>query len=228
MTGPTPDTLPTATLPPRTVPPGLKFALEFGPLVLFVVANFRPKLFAPLLRPIVPATLLDGKNAGLVTATAILMITSVVALIVSFARLRRLPIMPLVTAIMVLVFGGLTLYFDDKSFIQIKVSIIYALFGIALLTGLALGRSLLAVLLDSAMKLTEHGWRILTLRWGVFFLLLAGLNEVMRRILTWDHWVLFKFPGAMIIIFLFTFAQVPLIMRHELKGRDADEAPEHI
>ena len=78
------------------------------------------------------------------------------------------------------------------------------------------------------MKLTEHGWKVLTLRWGVFFLFLAGLNEVMRRILTWDHWVLFKFPGAMIIIFLFTFAQVPFIMRHELKGRDADEAPEHI
>lgn len=231
MTELIPDALPNdagATMPPRTVPPGLKYTLEFGPLVLFLLANFRPKLFAPLLRPVVPATLLDGKNAGLVTATAILMVTSVVALAISFARLRRLPVMPLVTAIMVLVFGGLTLYFDDKSFIQIKVTIIYALFGAALLGGLLFKRALLAVLFESAMKLTERGWTVLTLRWGMFFLFLAGLNEVMRRVLTWDHWVLFKFPGAMIVIFAFTFAQVPFIMRHELKGQAAEDAPEHI
>ncbi len=220
--------LPASSVAPRTLPPGLKYALEFGPLALFLLANSRPKLFAPLLRPFVPADLLSGENAGLLTATAVLMITSVLALAISFARIRRLPIFPLVTAIMVLVFGGLTLYFHEKSFIQIKVTIIYALFGLALLGGLAVGRSLLAVMLDSAMRLTERGWRVLTLRWGVFFLALAVLNEVMRRALTWDHWVLFKFPGAMIIVFLFTFTQVPFIMRNELKGHAAEDAPDHV
>ena len=215
-------------IPPRQLPPGLKYALEFGPLALFLLANSRPKLFAPILRPFVPADVLRGDNAGLLTATAMLMVASVVALLISFAKIRRLPIVPLVTAAMVLVFGGLTLYFHDKSFIQIKVTIIYALFGLALLGGLAFGRSLLAVMLDSAMTLTERGWRVLTGRWGVFFLALAVLNEVMRRALTWDHWVLFKFPGAMLIVLAFTFTQVPFIMRNELKGEAAEGSPEHV
>ncbi len=213
---------------PRQLPPGLKYALEFGPLALFLLANSRPKLFAPILRPFVSAEMLTGDNAGLLTATAMLMLASVLALAISFAKIRRLPIVPLVTAVMVLVFGGLTLYFHDKSFIQVKVTIIYALFGAALLGGLVLGRSLLAVMLDSAMTLTERGWRVLTLRWGVFFLGLAVLNEVMRRALTWDHWVLFKFPGAMLIVLAFTFTQVPFIMRNELKGEAAERSPEHI
>ena len=220
--------LPAAGVAPRHLPPGLKYALEFGPLALFLLANSRPKLFAPALRPFVPPDMLAGENAGLLTATAVLMIASVVALAISFAMTRRLPMVPLVTAVMVLVFGGLTLYFHDKSFIQIKVTIIYALFGLALLGGLAFGRSLLAVMLDSAMTLTERGWRVLTLRWGVFFLGLAVLNEVMRRALTWDHWVLFKFPGAMMIVLAFTFTQVPFIMRHELKGDAAGRTPDHL
>lgn len=215
-------------VPARTISPALKSVLELGPLVLFMVANFRPKLFAPLLRPFVPEHILDGSNAGLITATSVLMIAVVAALIVSYVKTRRLPIMPLVTAIMVLVFGGLTLYFNDKNFLQIKVTVLYALFGTALIGGLALGRPLLPIMLDSAMALTEKGWSILTLRWGVFFLALAVLNEVVRHLASWDHWVLFKFPGTMILIFFFTFSQVPLIMRHELKGDDAEKAPEHL
>ncbi len=213
--------------PARSLSPGLKTALEMGPLFLFLVANFRPQWFAPVLRPFVPASLLAGKDAGLITATSLLMVAVVVAFIVSFVLTRRLPIMPLVTAIMVLIFGGLTLYFKEKSFIQIKVTIIYVLFGLALLGGLIVRRPLLPIMLESAMRLTERGWWILTQRWGLFFLALAGLNEVMRAVLTWDQWVFFKFPGTMILIFLFTFSQVPLIMRHELKGEAAEAAPEH-
>lgn len=220
--------MPPGAVPPRTMSPGLKMALEMGPLVLFLVANFRPKLFAPILRPVLPAPLLEGKDAGLITATSVLMIAVVVTLIISFVKIRRLPMMPLVTAIMVLVFGGLTIYFKDKSFIQIKVTIIYALFGLALLGGLAVKRPLLPIMLESAMSLTEKGWSVLTLRWGLFFLFLACLNEIMRAALTWDHWLFFKFPGTMIVIFLFTFTQVPFIMRHELKGEAADQAPEHV
>jgi intracellular septation protein len=223
-----PAQTPSGTLPPRTMSQGLKTALEMGPLALFLLANFRPKLFAPILRPLLPASLLEGKDAGLITATSVLMIAVVAALAVSFVKTRRVPVLPLVTAVMVLVFGGLTLYFKDKTFIQLKVTIIYAMFGVALLGGLAFRRPLLPVVLDSAMSLTEKGWWILTLRWGLFFLFLAGLNEVMRTALSWDHWLFFKFPGTMIIIFLFTFTQVPVIMRHELKGGAAETAPEHV
>ncbi len=223
-----PETSPAATLPARTMPAGLKLALEYGPLALFLLANFRPRIFEPTVRLIFPASLFEGKQAGLFTATAVLMVATVAALIVFFAKTRRLPMLPLVTAVLVLVFGGLTLWLHDQTFFQMKPTILYALFGVALLGGLALGRPLLPIMLEQAMKLTEHGWRILTLRWGVFFLFLAVLNEIVRRTMTWDHWVLFKFPGTVILIFVFTFAQVPLIMRHELKGEDAAQAPEHI
>ena len=213
---------------PRTLKPGLKFALEMGPLFLFLLANFRPKIFEPTLRLMFPAHLFEGGNAGLFTATATLMVATVAALAVSFAMTRRLPIMPLVTAVLVLVFGGLTLYLHDQAFFQMKPTILYALFGAALLIGLAVNRPLLPVMLDQTMKLDERGWRVLTLRWGLFFMALAVLNELVRRTMSWDHWVLFKFPGTVVLIFLFTFSQVPLIMRHELKGKAAEAAPEHI
>lgn len=216
------------TIPARSMPPGLKVVLEMGPLGLFLLANFRPKIFEPTVRLIFPAGLFEGKQAGLFTATAVLMLATVAALIVFFAKTRRLPIMPLVTAVLVLIFGGLTLWLHDQTFFQMKPTILYALFGIALLGGLALGRPLLPIMLEQAMKLTERGWYLLTLRWGVFFLCLAVLNEIVRRTMTWDHWVLFKFPGTVILIFVFTFAQVPLIMRHELKGEAAETAPEHV
>ncbi len=217
-----------ATLPARTMPAGLKLVLEYGPLALFLLANFRPKIFEPTLRLLFPASLFEGKQAGLFSATAVLMVATVAALVVFFAKTRRLPMLPLVTAVLVLVFGGLTLWLHDQTFFQMKPTILYALFGAALLGGLALGRPLLPIMLEQAMKLTERGWSILTLRWGVFFLFLAVLNEIVRRTMTWDHWVLFKFPGTVILIFVFTFAQVPLILRHELKGEAAEDAPEHI
>lgn len=222
-----PSPTPASPAARQKLPAGLKTVLEMGPPLLFLVANFHPKPFIPLLRPFVPEALLTGDQAGLIVGTLVLMVATVVSLIVSYVKTRHLPMVPLVTAVMVLVFGGLTVYFRDKNFIQIKVTIIYVMFGLVLLGGLALKRPLLPVLLESAMSLTERGWSVLTLRWGVFFLALAGLNEVMRRALTWDHWLFFKFPGTMIIIFVFTFSQVPFMMRHELKGEEAERAPEH-
>ena len=215
-------------VPARTISPALKFALEMGPLLLFFFANFRPKLFEPLMRPFLPAHLLQGKEAGLFTATGVLMVAVLVALAISFVKTRKLPLMPLVTAILVVVFGGLTLYFQNPDFIKMKPTILYALFGGGMLGGLAFGRPLLPVMLDSAMKLDEEGWRILTLRWGLMFLALAVANEIVWRRFSEHTWVLFKFPGTMVLIFLFTFTQVPLIMRHELKGDAAERAPEHL
>ncbi len=219
---------PANVVPARTISPGLKFALEMGPLLLFFFANFRPKWFEPLMRPFLPGRLLEGKEAGLFTATGVLMAAVIVALIVSFAKTRRLPLMPLVTAVLVVVFGGLTLYFQNPAFIKMKPTILYALFGGGLIGGLIFNRPLLPIVLDNAMKLTEEGWRVLTLRWGSLFLLLAVLNEIVWRNFSEHAWVLFKFPGTMVLIFLFTFSQVPLIMKHELKGDAAEQAPEHL
>ncbi len=220
--------LPSNAMPARTIKPWLKFLLELGPLLLFFFANSRPKLFAPLVHPVLPAKLLEGESAGLFTATAVLMIGVLAALVVSYAITRRLPIMPVVTAVLVVIFGGLTFYFQDPSFIKMKPTILYACFGLALLGGLLVNKPLLPVVLDNAMSLTEEGWRILTLRWGLCFVALAVVNEVIWRTQSTDTWVLFKFPGTMILIFVFTFSQVPLIMKHELRGEAAAKAPEHL
>jgi len=198
-------------------PPWLKMTLEIGPLILFFFANARPKLFAPYAHLVLPAHLLVGENAGLFTATAVLIPAVLIALIVSYVQLRRLPVMPLITAILVVIFGALTIYFQDPRFIKMKPTILYLVFGAALLGGLYLKKPVLEIVLDNAMPLTEKGWRILTLRWGLLFFALAILNEIVWRTQSNTVWVYFKFPGTMILIFLFTLAQVPLMLKHELK-----------
>src|SRR5260370_40724304 len=96
-------------------------------------------------------------------------------------RTGRLPIMPMVTAVLVLVFGALTFYFQDERFIKMKPTFLYTCFGLALFGGLAFGKPLLSIVLDNAMSLTERGWRLLTVRWAVFFFVLAVLNEIVWR-----------------------------------------------
>eukprot|EP01133_Synstelium_polycarpum_P025551 gene25551-30675_t len=145
------------------------------------------------------------------------MVATVLALAVSWILIRSLPIMPLVSGIVVLVFGSLTLWLHDENFIKIKPTIINALFGVILLGGLYFGKSLLGYVFDSAFKLNAEGWRKLTLRWGIFFLFLAVLNEVVWRSFSTDFWVAFKVWGTMPITLLFTFAQMPLVMKHSLE-----------
>jgi intracellular septation protein len=130
------------------------------------------------------------------------------------------------TAVLVLVFGGLTLYLQDATFIKMKPTVLYAGFGVALIGGLVMNKPVLPVIFDSAMALTEQGWRLLTLRWGGFFFALAGLNEIVWRTQSNDTWVAFKFPGIFILISLFSIAQVPLILRYKLPDEEAD-APDH-
>ena len=150
--------------------PGLKLALDLGPLLLFFVANSRPELFAPLLAPFLPPELLTGEHAGIFAATAVFIPAMLVALAVSYALTRHLPVMPLVTAVIVVVFGGLTLVLQNETFIKLKPTIIYLLFGGVLLGGLAFGKPLLGMVFDSVFHLTDEGWRKLTLRWALFFL----------------------------------------------------------
>ncbi len=207
--------------------PWVKLALEMGPLALFFFANARPKLFEPLVAFLLPPTILTGDNAGLFTATLVLMAAVVVALIASFALTRRIPAVPLMTAALVLTFGMLTLYLHDATFIKMKPTILYICFSAALFGGLAFDRPVLPILFDQAMALSERGWRILTFRWAVFFLALAPLNEIIWRTQSTNVWVAFKFPGLFILVFLFTLAQLPFIMRNKLDDEEAEKAPEH-
>jgi intracellular septation protein len=173
--------------------PALKLVLDLGPLLIFFAANSRFGIFA---------------------ATGAFMAAIVIALAVAYALTRHLPIMPLVTAIVVVVFGGLTLVLHDELFIKVKPTIIYVLFAGALLGGLAFGKSLLGVVFDSVFHLTQEGWRKLTLRWALFFLALALLNEIVWRTQTTDVWVSFKVFGVVPLTFLFGALQYPLLTKY--------------
>lgn len=196
------------------LPAGLKLALDLGPLLLFFLANSRPALFAPLLAPFLSAELLAGPHAGIFTATAVFIPAVLLALAIGYAKTRHLPAMPLVTAIVVVLFGGATLILQDELFIKLKPTIIYVLFGGVLLGGLAFGKPLLGMVFDSVFHLTEEGWRKLTLRWALFFFALAVLNEAVWRTQTTDVWVAFKVFGVVPLTFVFAALQYPLLVRY--------------
>jgi intracellular septation protein len=205
MTAPTSETPVTQTVVPvprKALNPMLKFALELGPLALFFIVYSRVGIFA---------------------ATGILMASVLVTLGVSYAMLRRIPIMPLVTAVIVVIFGSLTLIFHDETLIKIKPTALYILFGAALFVGLWLKKPLLKILFDGAIQVTEEGWRKLTWRWAFFFLALAILNEIVWRTQTTDMWVKFKTFGFLPLTLLFALSQAPLIMKYEAKDEAAGD-----
>ena len=179
----------------RALNPLLKLVLELGPLVVFFFANQR---------------------AGIFNATAIFMAAVLISLAVSWVLTRHLPIMPMVSGVVVLVFGGLTIWLQDELFIKLKPTIVNTLFGATLLIGLRFGKPLLPVVLDAVFQLDDEGWRKLTFRWGIFFFVLAILNEVIWRSFSTDFWVSFKVFGIMPLTVLFTLMQMPLIQRHAL------------
>ncbi len=172
--------------------PLFKLATELGPLLVFFLANAK---------------------FGLFVATAVFMAAVVVAVAASYAVTRHVPVMALVTALVVMVFGALTLYLHDETFIKMKPTIIYALFAAALGGGLLMGRSFIAILFDQVFDLTVAGWRKLTLRWAVFFVAMAVLNEIVWRTQTTDFWVAFKLFGFVPLTMIFAIAQMPLINR---------------
>ena len=137
-----------------------------------------------------------------------------VALVVSYALTRHLPVMPLVTAVVVVVFGGLTLALQNETFIKLKPTIIYILFGAVLLGGLAFRKPLLGMVFDSVFNLTDEGWRKLTLRWALFFFALAILNEIVWRTQSTDVWVSFKVFGVLPLTFVFGALQYPLLQKY--------------
>jgi intracellular septation protein len=180
--------------------PLLKLALDLGPLVLFFLVNAK---------------------LGIFYATGAFMAAVLVALVVSYVLIRRLPVMTVVSAVIVTVFGGLTIILEDETFIKVKPTIIYLLFAGTLFGGLILRKPLLEIVFDQMFHLTEEGWRKLTVRWALFFLALAVLNEIVWRNVSTDTWVSFKVFGALPLTFIFAMLQVPLLNKYA-----PPEAPE--
>jgi intracellular septation protein len=199
---------------PSQLSPGLKLALDLGPLLMFFIAYTRPALFAPLLAPFLASELLAGEHAGIFAATAVFIPAVLVALVIGYGLTRHVPVMPLVTAVIVVVFGGLTLLLANETFIKLKPTIIYVFLAGVLLGGLLFGKSLLGVVFDSVFHLTEEGWRKLTLRWALFFVALAILNEIVWRTQSTDVWVNFKVFAVLPLTFAFAALQYPLLTKY--------------
>jgi intracellular septation protein len=203
---------------------GLKLALELGPLLVFFFGNAYGEKLAKSF------PFLAGLGGPLFVATALFMAATVLSLVVSKIVIGKLPIMPLVSGVVVLTFGGLSIWLQNEMFIKMKPTIINTLFGVVLLGGMLFGRSLLGYVFNSAFQLDDEGWNKLTLRWGLFFLFLAVLNEVVWRMSNWYYlpdvksadnlWVNFKVWGTMPITFLFTLSQLPLIMKHSVETKE--------
>ena len=182
--------------------PLLKLAVDFGPLVVFFTVN----------------TLAGGLAIQRVlTATAAFMGATAVAMIVSRWKLGHISPMLWMSGALVLVFGGLTLWFHNDVFIKMKPTIVYAMFAAILAFGLATGRPLLRSLLESAYPgLSVEGWRKLTINWTIFFVAMAILNEIVWRSTTWDFWVGFKLWGAVPLTIVFALANIPMLLKHGL------------
>ncbi|MEV4610035.1 septation protein A [Neorhizobium sp. LMR1-1-1.1] len=196
--------------------PGLKMALELGPLLVFFFGNLRGEWLVGKF----PA--LSAIGGPLLIATALFMVATVISLIISKIVFKHLPVMPFVSGVVVMVFGGLSIWLQDETFIKMKPTIVNTLFGVVLLGGLVFGKSLLGYVFNAAFNLDAEGWKKLTLRWGIFFLFLAILNEVVWRNFSDEAWVNFKVWGTMPITILFTLSQMPLIMRHTVQDTVAE------
>lgn len=175
--------------------PLFKLATELGPLVVFFAANSLSK--------------------DIFIATGAFMVAIVVAIVASYVVTKHVPLMAIVTAFVVLVFGTLTLVLHDETFIKVKPTIIYGLFAAVLGGGLLFGRSFIAIMFDQVFNLTPQGWRALTLRWAVFFAAMAVLNEIVWRTQTTDFWVAFKAFGVIPLTMLFAMLQMPLVKKHQ-------------
>jgi intracellular septation protein len=195
--------------PPAT-PPGdasqqlLKFAVELGPLLVFFLTNWQAGRF-----------LTDPKQA-IFWGTGFFVAATIVSLGASRILFGRVPVMPLISGAVVLIFGGLTLWLQDELFIKLKPTIVNGIFACVLFGGLLFGKSLLMYLFGEVFRLTDEGWKKLTFRWACFFVFLAILNEFAWRTLSTDSWVTFKVFAIMPLTMAFAIAQVGLLKRYEL------------
>ena len=173
-----------------------KLIIDIGPLAVFFIFYTRSGLQASILP---------------------FMVATVIAVLFSYILEKKIPIMPTVGAAIVLLFGGLTIYFDNDVFFKMKPTIINVLFAVILYGGILINKPLLKFLLGAALKLEEAGWKILTQRWIGFFIALAVLNEIVWRTQSTDVWVNFKVFGILPITFIFTMTQFPLIKKYQIE-----------
>ena len=172
-----------------------KLIIDIGPLAVFFIFYTRSDLQSAILP---------------------LMIATVIAVLFSYTLEKKIPVMPTVGAIIILVFGGLTIYFDNDVFFKMKPTIINLLFAGILYGGIVLKKPLLRYLLGAALKLQDEGWSILTKRWIGFFIALAILNEIIWRTQSTDIWVNFKVFGILPITFIFTITQFSVIKKYQI------------
>lgn len=180
----------------------IQLAADYGPLLIFFGVYFA---------------------TDILTATAALVAASLLALVVSWAAVRRVPWLPLLAAVVLSIFGGLTLIFEDDLFIKIKPTIVQLLFAAVLLGGLAIRKVWLKMVIGRAMKLPDEAWRTLTIRFAIFFIIMALANEVVWRSFSTDLWVTFDTFGQMAITFIFLASQYPFIARNYIEDEGEDE-----
>lgn len=200
----------------KSISPGLKFALELGPLVVFFFANTYGERLAQAF------PVLDQFGGPLFIATAAFMLATIISLSLSWAWTRTIPAMPLVSGVVVMVFGALTLYLQDETFIKMKPTIVNGLFAATLFGGLLFGKLLLKLVFSMAFEIDDEGWHKLTVRWGLFFVFMALLNEIVWRNTSTDFWVAFKVWGNLPLSIAFTLFQIPLLQRHSLEADDEE------
>lgn len=214
--------------------PGIRMGVEYGPLLVFFAANFLfPASLAMRLVGASTGFLSDLDRAGalviarVIVATAAFVLATVAAMVVSKVKLGRISPMLWISGAFVVVFGGLTVYFHDPKFIQMKPTFVYGMFALVLGYGLVSGRPLLEGLLGAAYPgLTALGWRKLTRNWALFFAFMAMLNEAVWRSTSWDFWVGFKLWGAVPLTLIFAAANIPMLLRHGLQvEKDAPLPP---
>ncbi|HEY3947960.1 inner membrane-spanning protein YciB [Phenylobacterium sp.] len=204
---------PHLSTPARKAPAPVHWFVNYAGLVAFLISVLVTKLQH-----------YDDNESAILSSWAIIG-GSVLALLVGLLWERRLANMPLVTAVLGLIFGGLTIFFHDARFIKVKPTILYTAFGLFLVTGALRGKNPLKVLMGDAFHLPDPAVRTLTLRYALFFFALAVANEVVWRTQSTVTWAFFKFPGVAIIIFLFAMSQAPLIMKH-MPDDEAEAAKE--
>jgi intracellular septation protein len=193
----------------------LNVAVDYGPLLVFL-GVYRWQA------PDEPGPV--GEIAAIIAGTGAFMVAAVAALLVSKWRLGKVSPMLWFSTALIVGFGSLTIFFGDPTFVQLKPTIIYASFGVALLAGFIIGKALLKVLLEAAFEgLSDEGWLKLSRNWGVFFLALAILNEVLRAQMSFEGWLWAKFWVFLPLTFLFTFSQIPMLLKHGLSFEDRDE-----
>ena len=176
----------------------LKFITDFGPLLIFFVVYSK-----------------SGKNLS--AAIPPLIVATIIALLISYIIEKKIPYVPLIDGIIISIFGGLTLYFDNPVFLYLKPTIINILFGLILaFEGFFTKERLMKKMLGRSVSLSDEGWRLLTIRWIFFFFSLAVLNEYVWRTQTEEFWVNFKVWGILPITFVFTAFQIFLINRHKI------------